>query len=115
MKVVVTDDAVLIETPMGGNVYSHQLVITKDAFIECYQKWIMEQSTMGQLNPEPPVNNLTHCQDCYYYENSQCMRVELVDDGEHWDSRLWQPDDFCSYAVPREVTIENDGTYEVGE
>ena len=64
------------------------------------------------MNREKPVGNPTRCQDCYYYENSQCMRVELVDDGEHWDSRLWQPDDFCSYAVPREVTIENDGTYE---
>lgn len=39
-EIIVTDDEVIMSTPMGGNVYSNNLIITKEAFIECYNKWI---------------------------------------------------------------------------
>jgi hypothetical protein len=41
--VVVTDDSVYVDTPIPGhgeNTFNRQLVMTKEAFIECYEKWI---------------------------------------------------------------------------
>ena len=40
VEITVTDNEVIMSTPMGANVYSNHLIITKEAFIECYEKWI---------------------------------------------------------------------------
>lgn len=39
-EITVTDNEAIMSTPMGGNVYSNSLIITKEAFIECYEKWV---------------------------------------------------------------------------
>ena len=39
----IEDDALIKETPMpqfGETVYKAEVVISKEAFIECYEKWI---------------------------------------------------------------------------
>ena len=61
-EITVTDNEAIMSTPMGGNVYSNSLIITKEAFIECYEKWIkpMErrgESTMGQVKKVRGVND----------------------------------------------------------
>lgn len=38
--ITVTENEVIMSTPTGVNSYSNSLVITKEAFIECYEKWI---------------------------------------------------------------------------
>lgn len=40
VEITVTDNEAIMSTPMGGNIYSNSLIITKEAFIECYDKWI---------------------------------------------------------------------------
>lgn len=40
VEITVTDSEAIMSTPMGGNVYSNRLIITKEAFIECYEKWV---------------------------------------------------------------------------
>ena len=44
----VEDDALIKETPMpqfGENTFKTEVVISKEAFIECYEKWIKEGRT----------------------------------------------------------------------
>lgn len=40
VEITVTDNEAIMSTPMGNNVYSNHLIITKEAFIECYEKWV---------------------------------------------------------------------------
>ena len=44
-RIVVEDDAVYHYTPTGiPSMTRREMVITKDTFIECYKKWIKEES-----------------------------------------------------------------------
>ena len=49
IEMIVTDDAVIMATPMGENVYSNTLVITKEAFIKCYEKWIKPRERKNEV------------------------------------------------------------------
>ena len=40
IEIIVTDNEAIMSTPMGGNIYSNSIVITKEAFIECYERWV---------------------------------------------------------------------------
>ena len=52
---VVEDDAVYVETMIGDpcgfvSTASRQLIMTKEAFIECYRRWILNrEDNDGQL------------------------------------------------------------------
>lgn len=40
IEVVVLDNEVQVLKQVGKDIYSQQLVMTKEAFIECYEKWV---------------------------------------------------------------------------
>lgn len=44
-KIIFEDDACYVETPIESEYATYalkELVMTKEAFIQCYEKWIME-------------------------------------------------------------------------
>ena len=49
VEITVTNNEAIMSTPMGGNVYSNHLIITKEAFIECYEKWIKPMERNGEV------------------------------------------------------------------
>ena len=48
IRMTVTDDALIAEVPVLGydNLVRRSIVLTKEAFIECYEKWIMQEEAI---------------------------------------------------------------------
>lgn len=51
VRMIVTDDALIAEVPVLGydNIVRRNVVLTKEAFIECYKKWIMQEKEAIEL------------------------------------------------------------------
>lgn len=60
VDITVTDNEAIMSTPMGGNMYSNSLIITKEAFIECYEKWIKPRERKGEQNDYTIENDGTY-------------------------------------------------------
>jgi hypothetical protein len=41
-KIIFEDDACYVETPIYPDCVKRELVMTKEVFIQCYEKWIKE-------------------------------------------------------------------------
>lgn len=56
-EVFIKNDVAYVVIPVTPDTERVQPIITKEAFIECYDKWIKpRESTMGQLNQEGESN-----------------------------------------------------------
>lgn len=93
VEITVTDSEAIMSTPMGGNMYSNSIVITKEAFIECYERWvkpierkdevkdgsewIVEANSLGDLVEGLWVGGkrLVRCKDCKYHEDEEVGMV----------------------------------------
>lgn len=42
--VIIDDDKCYVEIPVYGDCYKRQVVMTKEIFIECYNRWIKGDS-----------------------------------------------------------------------
>lgn len=70
--ITVTDNEVIMSTPTGVNSYSNSLVITKEAFIECYEKWIKPRERKDEVEGRP-------CHDYTTMTNADRIRA-MTDD-----------------------------------
>ena len=41
-EIIIDGNDCYVQTHIEGNIYKRELVMTKEAFIECYNKWIKE-------------------------------------------------------------------------
>ena len=52
VEITVTDNEAIMSIPMGVDMYSNSLSITKEAFIECYEKWIKPRERKDEVENE---------------------------------------------------------------
>ena len=49
-KIIFEEDKCFVEMPIYSNFVKRQLVMTKEVFIECYNKWIKEDKNGNNTN-----------------------------------------------------------------
>lgn len=51
-KYVITDDEVYCRIPApqyGENIYRTEIIITREAFVECYKRWILKDQEIARV------------------------------------------------------------------
>lgn len=95
VEITVNDNEAIMSTPMGGNVYSNSIIISKEAFIECYEKWVKPRKHGRWIEVQRinPTDRMAIC------ECSICGDTVWVYDGQ----RTWN---YCPNCGARMNEVE---------